>query len=202
MRPPLDADGHVRIAIIGWGYLIWERGSLDVGTRWYNDGPRLPVEFARFASGPRLLPVLVEGAPPQPTFWTLSRKATALAAAGDLAVRESVWSHDVGHWSRSENMRASSGIEAIVGEWVEARGVDGAVWRAAEPNLPDFSPGFPSEQVRLEWLRRLVETGRAAAARDYFERMPAQIRTPFQALVERELGWRAATIPLPQGDGG
>jgi hypothetical protein len=191
----------VKTAIIGWGYLIWEPGSLDVDTNWYQDGPRLPVEFARFASGPRLLPVLVEGAPTQPAFWTLSRKATVLAAAGDLAVRESIFSHDVGYWSRDENMRSSTGIDAIIGAWVESKGLDGAVWRAAEPNLPELSPGFPSERVRLDWLRRLIATGRAAAAQDYFERMPAQIRTPFQALVERELGWKAATIPLSQDDG-
>jgi hypothetical protein len=159
------------------------------------------VEFARFASGPRLLPVIVEGAPLQPAYWTLSRKATVLAAAGDLAVRESVWSHDVGHWSRAEHMGSSGPIDTIVGEWVVSKGLDGAVWRAAEPNLPDQSPGFPSEAVRLEWLRRLVATGREAAARDYFERMPSQIRTSFQALVERELGWKAATIPLSQRGG-
>jgi hypothetical protein len=126
------------------------------------------VEFARFASGPRLLPALVEGAPPQPAFWTLSRKATVLAAAGDLAVRESVWSHDVGQWSRAEKMRSATGVEAIISDWVEAKGLDGAVGRAAEPN----------------------------------QRMPAQIRAPFQALVERELGWKAAKIPLRQNNDG
>jgi len=192
----------VKTAIIGWGYLIWEPGSLDVDTNWYQDGPRLPVEFARFASGPRLLPVLVEGAPTQPAFWTLSRKATVLAAAGDLAVRESIFSHDVGYWSRDENMRSSTGIDAIIGAWVESKGLAGAVGRAPEPHLPELPPGFPSHRVRLDWLRRLIATGRAAAAQDYFERMPAQIRTPFQALVERELGWKAATIPLTQDDGG
>jgi hypothetical protein len=124
-----------------------------------------------------------------------------LAAAGDLAVRESIFSHDVGHWSRAEHTRSSSVVDSIIGEWVVSKDLDGAVWRAAEPNLPDLSPGFPSEATRIEWLRRLVATGREAAARDYFERMPAQIRTPFQALVERELGWKAATIPLSQRGG-
>lgn len=191
----------MKIAVIGWGYLIWEPGSLDVETRWFADGPRLPVEFARFASGPRLLPVIVESAPLQPAYWTLSHKATVLAAAGDLAVRESVWSQDVGHWSRAEHMRSSGVIDSIVGDWVVSKDLDGAVWRAAEPNLPDHSPGFPSEALRLEWLRSLVATGREAAARDYFERMPAQIRTPFQARVEMEFGWKAATIPLSQRGG-
>jgi hypothetical protein len=50
-------------------------------------------------------------------------------------------------------------------------------------------PGFPSEQVRLDFLRELIATGQERDARDYFERMPAQIRTPFQEVVRRELGW-------------
>jgi hypothetical protein len=181
----------MKIALVGWGYLIWDRRSLDVAPEWMPDGPRLPIEFARFAEPPRLLPVLVAGAPLQPTFWTSSRKSSVLAAAADLAVREGVGTHDVGSWSRAEAMRPSVGFEALIAEWAESKGLDGAVWRAVEPNLPDRSPGFPSEQQRLDFLRALVGTGREKDARDYFERMPAQIRTPFQMLVERELGWRS-----------
>ena len=191
--PNRRAQGyHLKTAIVGWGYLTWDPRGLDLEPQWLTDGPLLPVEFARFASGPRLLPVLVEGAPLQPTLWTLSRKRSVLAAAADLAVREGVSTHDVGHWTRAEAMRKSVGIDAIIGQWVESRGLDGAVWRAVEPNLPDLSPGFASEQARLDYLRQLVATGRATAAKEYFERMPAQIRTPFQELVQRELGWASA----------
>lgn len=182
----------MKIAIIGWGYLVWDPRSLDLERQWLPDGPLLPVEFARFASGPRLLPVLVADAPVQPTLWALSRKASVLAAAADLAVREGVLTADVGHWTRAEAMRESSGIDAIIGQWVESKGLDGAVWRAVEPNLPDGSPGFASEQVRLDFLRELIATGCEEAAKEYFERMPAQISTPFQRLVERELGWASA----------
>lgn len=181
--------GHVKIAIIGWGYLIWDPLGMDLEPEWFRDGPLLPVEFARFDSGPRLLPVLVEGAPLQPTLWTYSRKATVLSAAADLAVREGVWTHDIGQWTRSEEMRSSRGIEALIEEWVVSKGLDGAVWRAVEPNLPDLTPGLASEQVKLDYLRELVATGRAAAAKEFFERTPAQIRTPFRQRVQQEFGW-------------
>lgn len=184
----------MKIAIIGWGYLIWDRRSLDIAPQWQPDGPLLPVEFARFASPPRLLPVLVEGAPLQPTFWTLSQKRSVLAATADLAVREGVGTHDIGSWSRSEAMRPTIGFETPIAQWVASRGLDGAVWRAVEPNLPDGTQGFPSEQLRLEFLRGLVAAGQEQDAREYFERMPAQIRTPFQVLVERELGWRSEAV--------
>ena len=64
------------------------------------------------------------------------------------------------------------------------------------PNLPDGRPGLAGEQVRLDFLRDLVATGCEGAAKEYFERMPAQISTPFQRLVQRELGWtNARTTP-------
>ena len=152
----------MKIAIIGWGYLIWDPLGMDLEPEWFRDGPLLPVEFARFDSGPRLLPVLVEGAPLQPTLWTYSRKATVLSAAADLAVREGVWTHDIGHLTRAEAMGQSSGIDAVIGPWVESKGLDGAVWRAVEPNLPDMSPGMASAQAKLEYLKELVASGRAA----------------------------------------
>lgn len=95
---------QVKIAILGWGDLMCDRRGMDLAQKSHSGGSLLPVEFARFASGPRLLPVLVEGAPLQPTLWTLSRKTSVLAAATDLAVREGVWTHDVGHWKRAEAM--------------------------------------------------------------------------------------------------
>lgn len=187
---------QLKIAIIGWGYLVWDPRGLDLERDWQADGPLLPVEFARFASGPRLLPVLLEGVPLQPTLWARSRKISVLAAAADLAVREGVGTHDVGSWSRSEAMRPSSGVEAIIGRWVESHDLEGAVWRAVAPNLPDGRPGLAGEQVRLDFLRDLVATGCEGAAKEYFERMPAQISTPFQRLVQRELGWtNARTTP-------
>ena len=117
----------MKIAIIGWGYLIWDRRGLDVLPEWQPDGPRLPIEFARFADPPRIVPVLVDGAPPQPTFWTLSQKQSVLAAAADLAVREGVGTHDIGSWSRSEAMRPPIGFEAMIAQWAESKDLDGAV---------------------------------------------------------------------------
>lgn len=179
----------MRIAIVGWGHLVWDPRNLDHTREWQADGPLLPVEFARFASGPRLLPVLVEGAPLQPTLWTLSRKSSVLAAAADLVIRDQVWTQDVAHWTRAEAMGQDSGVEAIIGPWVLSRGLDGAVWRAAGPNLPDLSPGIAGDEAKLDYLRELVARGRESLARETFVRTPAQIRTPFRELVRRELGW-------------
>jgi hypothetical protein len=41
----------------------------------------------------------------------------------------------------------------------------------------------------MAYLKGLVATGKAQAAREYFEKAPAQIATPFRRRVHEELGW-------------
>ena len=179
----------MKIAIVGWGSLIWDPRGLDIEPKWHADGPMLPLEFARFSSRERLTLVLVDGTPLQQTLWTLSGKATVLDAVSDLRVREVIWSHDIGRWTRANAKAASCGIDAVIGPWVESKVLDGAVWTALGPNRRDERPGLADEGERLAYLKELIASGRAAAAKEYFERAPAQIATPFRELVRRELGW-------------
>lgn len=39
-----------KIAVIGWGSLIWCPKGLKIRDKWKNDGPKLPIEFARISS--------------------------------------------------------------------------------------------------------------------------------------------------------
>jgi hypothetical protein len=51
----------MKIAVIGWGSLIWCPGSLRIQTAWHNDGPSLPIEFARILKDGRLTLVIRPG---------------------------------------------------------------------------------------------------------------------------------------------
>ena len=53
----------MKIAVLGWGSLIWDPKELDANNEWNNDGPFLPIEFARISNNGRL---------------TLDRKSTRL----------------------------------------------------------------------------------------------------------------------------
>lgn len=46
------------IGIIGWGSLIWAHGELKLGSRWFHDGPVLPLEFARISKRDRVTLVI------------------------------------------------------------------------------------------------------------------------------------------------
>ncbi len=37
----------MKIAILGWGSLIWDRRDLQIAGDWQQGGPVLPIEFSR-----------------------------------------------------------------------------------------------------------------------------------------------------------
>ena len=49
------------IAILGWGSLIWEPKELEFDRKigWLENGPILPIEFARISNNKRLTSLLL-----------------------------------------------------------------------------------------------------------------------------------------------
>lgn len=88
----------MRIAVIGWGSLIWDLRDLDIEGEWNTDGPLLPIEFARVSGGNRLTLVLVDNVPLQPALWAITRKASLAEAVTDLATREGTPASNIGCW--------------------------------------------------------------------------------------------------------
>lgn len=51
----------MKIAILGWGSLIWDPRALrTVGKKWSDGGPTLKIEFSRISSDDRLTLVIDE----------------------------------------------------------------------------------------------------------------------------------------------
>src|SRR6266446_8766603 len=65
------------IACIGWGSLIWDSRDLPHRGSWQNDGPLLPVEFARESGGKtdgpgeKITLVICPDTPRVRTYWAL-----------------------------------------------------------------------------------------------------------------------------------
>lgn len=185
-----DRSTSTRIAVIGWGSLIWEPKELDVEPTWHTDGPMLPVEFARVSSRNRLTLVLRDNVPLQPTLWALSHKNTLLEAIKDLAKREETPDSNIGRWPcQQTGGECKKRVLSIIAEWACHHTLDGVVWTALGPKKPSEGKGVATDQELIEYLHGLVEHDKAAAAKEYVEKAPSQIQTPLRARIGRELGW-------------
>jgi hypothetical protein len=50
----------MKIAILGWGFLIWDPRELRLASNWPEGGPVLPIEFSRISDDGHLILVIDE----------------------------------------------------------------------------------------------------------------------------------------------
>lgn len=174
------------IACLGWGSLIWNPGTLPIRRYWFDDGPLVPVEFARRSQDGRITLVIVPGARPVRVLWALMDAEAHDDALEQLRKREGIGTNKVnehvGGWPHGTK-DAIPGIE----EWAHARDLDGVIWTA----LPAKFGGkerTPSEDEVIIHLRGLRGTQRDTAER-YIRRAPRQIDTVYRRRIEAEFGW-------------
>lgn len=184
------------IACIGWGSLIWDPRDLPMRGQWHDDGPLLPVEFARESGakagqrGDKITLVICENTPRVRTLWTLLEVTDLTTARQRLAKREGIakrWESDIGYWSCGG--KTGDGREvATIGMWAASQGLEAVVWT----NLPckfDGKDAIPSAEQIVEFLQGLDDEKRAVAEA-YVRQAPAQIDTPHRRLIAERLGWQ------------
>ena len=92
------------IACVGWGSLIWDPRELPILRTWFEDGPLLPVEFARESDDGRITLVLAEDQQLVRSRWALMNVADPVSAREALRRREGVSPENlrkhVGLWVR------------------------------------------------------------------------------------------------------
>lgn len=177
------------IVCLGWGSLIWDHRDLPIGGDWRNDGPGLPVEFARQSRDGRITLVVAEDCEPVPVFWTQLDVRSLDDARIALAWREGISSTyldaSVGYWSQASLSR--HGDARPIGEWAQSIEATAVVWTALKPRFRDMSVKPSCDEV-VAYLSSL--TGEAQErAEEYVRRTPRQIRTRYRDAIERELGW-------------
>ncbi len=179
-----------RVACLGWGSLIWEPKGFVIQGKWFEDGPLIPVEFARQSQDGRITLVLVETVTMVPSLWALMDTVDLASAVEALRSREGILMKNVEkHVCRWSAGQPSPRLIPGLSEWAKSHDLDHVVWTGLPPkfNGAEITPSV--EQV-VEYLRALAGEERERAER-YVRLAPRQINTPYRSCIESSLRWHA-----------
>jgi len=181
----------MRIAVLGWGSLIWCPRDLRIKGQWYEDGPLLPIEFARVSKDERLTLVLFPGANNQKTLWAYSFCEDLDEAIENLREREETNQMKIGFVSIPGSRSRCQAVPQVHGrirKWVEEKGLDAVVWTDLSANFKKEAKMDFSEDNVITYLRRL-KGKELEEAEKYVRRVPEQVKTNIRRRIEKELGW-------------
>ena len=168
----------MKIAILGWGSLIWDQRELLTLDGWQKGGPMLPIEFSRISSGGRLTLVIDEqNGVPVKTQYAKSGSSNLSKAIEDLSKREGSPSHRIGVVSPTIN-NAKTGFD-IIKSWSTEEKWDAVIWTGLPSNFEDKEHVPFTVENGLVYLSGLVGEEKAAA-RKYIERAPEEVDTPLR----------------------
>jgi hypothetical protein len=193
----------MRIAVIGWGSLVWCPACLQIKSRWHSDGPALPIEFARISSDKRLTLVIFPGSPDQHTYWALSEFDGLKAARENLQAREGTTSKHIRSLTADgqEEGAVDPKISASIREWLAGhQSLHAAIWTGLISNWWEKRGKQFTPEDAVAYLREL-ESQRDQAkanydrAREYIRNAPLQIQTTVRRMMQVEKGWEDAKLP-------
>jgi hypothetical protein len=172
----------MRIAILGWGSLIWDRRDLCLKEDFRTGGPRLPLEFSRKSADGRLTLIIDEknGMPPSLTQFGVSKFEDLHDAICDLQHREGTSPENIGfmiNGSKEQRPPKSRLAERAIAAWLaESRAtVDAVIWTNLGPsnNFPFTSRAAQDHLASLNGLCR-------QKALEYLTRAPDEVETPLR----------------------
>ncbi|MGH0003872.1 hypothetical protein ACQU0X_27680 [Pseudovibrio ascidiaceicola] len=160
---------------------------------WREDGPNLPIEFARKSADGRMTLVVCREGTECPTLWNTLSSTSLEEAREALTKREGLPStKNAAFWS-SSGASDHYGAE-LVKVWAEKHGFAGVVWTGLPPKSPitDKNNDHPSIDDVISHLSSLKGHS-ANRAEEYVRKAPTQIATAYRARIVEEFGWRGLT---------
>jgi hypothetical protein len=178
----------MKIAILGWGSLIWNLKGLPVTGDWVRGGPVLPIEFSRVSSDGRLTLVIdeINGAKVT-TRYALSARTNVKDTVEDLRVREGTTSGWIGFLDLTQAKQSSEmTVMNQIKAWAKNQGIDAVVWTALPPNFEEKTGNLFSAESAIAYLKVLSER-ECQNALHYITKAPEEVDTPLRRAVASNL---------------
>ena len=189
----------MKIAILGWGSLIWdtdtEKGKefarCCCGNWKIAQGLKLPLEFSRVSEsrGYALTLVIDEEHGTQcAVSYVISKRKALNDAIFDLRSREETTCRNIGYWTTSSGTSEFGATQERIGAWAKKSSLDAVVWTALESNFTKENKANATEfsvEHAIRHIKNLTREGKAKAA-EYIWRAPDEIRTKLREKLETE----------------
>ena len=194
----------MKIAILGWGSLVWDPRSLNIDKEvgkngWFNGGPALPIEFSRISSDRRLTLVIDPAGSDVSVLFAFSTFEKMDEAILDLAVREGCSKGRIGFFIRESGETHPSDFEyeERIREWIgKHQFVEVVIWTNLDSKL-FFEDAGKRINIKKENLMEYLKNLPAhiqPKAEQYVRMAPSSITTPLRAQIEKELGWSPISV--------
>jgi hypothetical protein len=180
----------MRIAVLAWGSLLWDRGALAIDGNFQPTGPKLPIEFSRISGDGRLTLVIDESCGATcTTYVTRSAHEDLNDAIENLRVREKMQtSRGVGFVVPASGSQSATAKDrhplalSTIAAWVLSSGHDAVIWTALASNFQQKISDAFSVKGAIRYLEQLDGSARAVAL-NYIRRAPREVQTPLRSAV-------------------
>lgn len=189
----------MKIAILGWGSLLWDDCRPEFAKQvqnWISDGPNLKIEFSRVSKqrdGALTLVLDAENGQACQVAYALSRRKKPDDAICDLRNAEKTTLANVGFYFADHSRRQvrDENVLRIIEEWASEKQIDVVIWTDLESNFQKSSNTKSSFSIEaaIGHILALKGNGKVEAVK-YVWRAPVFVRTPLREALEREPWFR------------
>lgn len=189
----------MKIAILGWGSLIWSPQTLNYNTTlgWQTNGPILPIEFARISKDGRLTLVITEEGTKVNTLYAISSYQTINEAVLNLQKREGTIKKRIGVYNKTTNIFSPDNFKfkEAIKQWISKEDIDAVIWT----NLPEKWSIEKQDNLLIDSNKRVkylqeLSVNKRAKAEEYIRKTPTQIKTKYRAIIEEKLNWKPINL--------
>ena len=176
----------MKIAVLAWGSLIWDKRELAIIGDWQAGGPVLPIEFSRVSGNGRLTLVIdPQNGANVPTLFARSGFENLDDAILNLRDREDTSNDRIGYvnvasnterdYSRRQHPKSCD----IIKSWARANDWQAVIWTALPSNFTEKILNPYTVGAAVAYVHKLPKDKRAKAF-EYIHKAPREIDTPFR----------------------